>query len=66
MKKVEKLENNDWNGAIFAAAGIGRLNIRPENAINLHWMIPAPAQGAVMITALESDDEILSIGKFNS
>jgi hydroxymethylbilane synthase len=59
--RLEKLEKNDWNAAIFAAAGIGRLNIRPENAINLHWMIPAPAQGAVMITALESDEEIRTI-----
>ena len=50
--RLEKLESNDWNAAIFAAAGIGRLNIKPENAINLHWMIPAPAQGTVMITAL--------------
>lgn len=60
--RLEKLETNDrWNGAIFAAAGIGRLNIRPENAINLSWMIPAPAQGAIMITALENDTEILAI-----
>ncbi|RCT53708.1 hydroxymethylbilane synthase [Winogradskyella sp. KYW1333] len=59
--RLEKLESNDWNAAIFAAAGIGRLNIKPENAINLHWMIPAPAQGAVMITALESDEEIRTI-----
>ena len=59
--RLEKLENNNWNAAIFAAAGIGRLNIKPENAINLHWMIPAPAQGAVMITALESDEGIRTI-----
>jgi hydroxymethylbilane synthase len=60
--RLQKLEDNEhWNGAIFAAAGIGRLNIRPENAINLHWMIPAPAQGAIMVTALEKDEEILEI-----
>ncbi len=60
--RLQKLEDNDdWNAAIFAAAGIGRLNIRPENAINLHWMIPAPAQGAIMITALESDEETRAI-----
>ncbi|MCA0131371.1 hydroxymethylbilane synthase [Winogradskyella alexanderae] len=59
--RLEKLNQNDWNAAIFAAAGIGRLNLRPENAINLHWMIPAPAQGAVMVTALESDEEIRTI-----
>ena len=59
--RLEKLENSDWNGAIFAAAGIGRLNIRPENSINLQWMIPAPAQGSVMVTALERDEDIRQI-----
>lgn len=55
--RLQKLEaNEDWNGAIFAAAGIGRIGIRPEEAINLDWMIPAPAQGAIMITALDEDD----------
>lgn len=59
--RLEKLENSDWNGAIFAAAGIGRIGIRPEDAINLDWMIPAPAQGAIMITALEEDELTRSI-----
>ncbi|WP_194768274.1 hydroxymethylbilane synthase [Tamlana sp. I1] len=55
--RLQKLEDNEsWNGAIFAAAGIGRIGIRPEEAINLDWMIPAPAQGAIMITALEDDE----------
>lgn len=59
--RLQKVEDSDWNGAIFAAAGIGRIGIRPENAINLEWMIPAPAQGAIMITALEEDQEIRAI-----
>ena len=59
--RLQKLEDNDWNGAIFAAAGLGRIGLRPQNAINLDWMIPAPAQGAVMITALEEDEEIRAI-----
>lgn len=59
--RLEKLKNNDWNGAIFAAAGIGRIGLRPEEAINLDWMIPAPAQGAIMITALEEDEETRAI-----
>ena len=54
--RLEKLENNDWNGAVFAAAGLERLGKRPEGAINLSWMIPAPGQGAIMITCLEEDD----------
>ncbi|MGJ8548528.1 hydroxymethylbilane synthase [Winogradskyella wichelsiae] len=60
--RLEKLDaNEDWDAAIFAGAGLGRLNITPEDAINLHWMIPAPAQGAVMITALETDEETRAI-----
>ncbi|WP_338357686.1 hydroxymethylbilane synthase [Yeosuana marina] len=55
--RMQKLkDNDDWNGAIFAAAGLGRIGIRPEEAINLDWMIPAPAQGAVMITALKENE----------
>lgn len=62
--RLQKLEDNeDWNGAIFAAAGIGRIGIRPEEAINLDWMIPAPAQGAIMITALAEDEFVLSACK---
>jgi len=59
--RLQKLEDNDWNGAIFAAAGLGRLDMKPEESFNLEWMIPAPAQGAIMITALESNEETLAI-----
>lgn len=58
--RLQKLEeNNHWNGAIFAAAGMGRIGIRPENSINLDWMIPAPAQGAIMIAALQEDHFVI-------
>lgn len=59
--RLQKLEDSDWNGAIFAAAGLGRLDMKPEESFNLEWMIPAPAQGAIMITALESDDDVRTI-----
>ena len=42
----EKVAANDWNGAVFAAAGLERINLKPDSFINLDWMIPAPAQGA--------------------
>ncbi|WP_460220511.1 hydroxymethylbilane synthase [Psychroserpens sp. MEBiC05023] len=58
--RLEKLEKNNWNAAIFAAAGLGRIGIRPEETFNLDWMIPAPAQGAIMITALASDETSLA------
>ena len=59
--RLQKLEDSDWNGAIFAAAGLGRIDLRPEDAFNLDWMVPAPAQGAVMITALDEDEESRTI-----
>jgi len=52
----EKLEQSEWNGAIFAAAGLERIGLEPENTIGLTWMLPAPGQGAVMIAAMENDD----------
>ena len=42
--RMKKLNEGDWNGAVFAAAGLERINLKPENFINLDWMIPAPAQ----------------------
>ena len=59
--RLQKLEDNDWNGAIFAAAGLGRLDNRPEESFNLEWMVPAPGQGAIMVTALESDTGVRAI-----
>ncbi|APG60863.1 hydroxymethylbilane synthase [Christiangramia salexigens] len=54
--RLKKLEENNWNGAIFAAAGLERIEIKPENYIDLNWMIPAPAQGAMLVVAMEDDD----------
>ncbi len=60
--RLQKLEQNkNWNAAIFAAAGLGRINRRPENAINLNWMIPAPAQGAILIATLEENKALQTI-----
>lgn len=54
--RMQKLKDNNWNGAIFAAAGLERINLKPSEFINLDWMIPAPAQGAMLVVAMESDD----------
>lgn len=59
--RLQKLIDNNWNGAIFAAAGLERINLLPENHMMLDWMIPAPAQGAIMVTALKADTKILEI-----
>ncbi|MDG1803873.1 hydroxymethylbilane synthase [Flavicella sp.] len=61
--RLKKLEDNNWNGAIFAKAGLERINLLPKEHLVLDWMIPAPAQGAIMITALESDAFVLDACK---
>ena len=53
--RLQKVADSNWGGAIFAEAGLERINLKPENAIALDWMIPAPAQGA-MIVVCNADD----------
>ena len=53
--RMQKLSDSDWNGAIFAAAGLERINLKPANYIDLNWMVPAPAQGAMLVVAKEED-----------
>lgn len=54
--RLKKLADSNWNGAIFAAAGLERINLRPEHSIELDWMLPAPAQGAIMVVSRNEDD----------
>jgi hydroxymethylbilane synthase len=54
--RMQKLNDNKWNGAVFAAAGLERINLKPETFINLDWMTPAPAQGAMVVLAMENDN----------
>jgi hydroxymethylbilane synthase len=53
--RMQKLNESEWNGAVFAAAGLERINIKPKNYIDLDWMTPAPAQGAMVVVAMEKD-----------
>ncbi len=67
--RMQKLHENNWNGAVFAAAGLERLNFLNENQIKspsfvgvgeaLDWMIPAPAQGAMVVVAMANDEYVL-------
>jgi hydroxymethylbilane synthase len=54
--RMQKLKNSDWNGAVFAAAGLERIKLKPNDFIDLDWMIPAPAQGAMVIVAMQNDN----------
>lgn len=53
--RLKKLETEEWNGAIFAAAGLERIGLRPAQSIDLDWMLPAPAQGAIVVVCREHD-----------
>lgn len=62
--RLEKLKSNEsCDGALFAAAGIERINLAIPNYIELDWMIPAPAQGAIAVVCRADDDETIAICK---
>lgn len=64
--RLRKVEAHNWAGAIFAAAGLERINLRPQNAIDLDWMLPAPAQGAIMVVCRTGDAQVFkSCQSFN-
>ena len=53
--RLKKVAESNWHGAIFAAAGLERIGLRPEKSIELDWMLPAPAQGAIMVVCRDAD-----------
>ena len=54
--RLRKLSEENWDAAIFAQAGLERINLRPENSVVLDWMLPAPAQGAIVVVCRREDD----------
>lgn len=64
--RLIKLIENDWQGAIFAQAGLERIKLLPKDALTLDWMVPAPAQGAMVVAAMEKDAfTIAALSKMN-
>lgn len=59
--RLRKLAESNWHGAIFAAAGLERINVRPEASVDLDWMLPAPAQGTIAVVGRENDEKLLEI-----
>lgn len=53
--RLRKVADQNWEGAIFAAAGLERIGLRPEKSIDLDWMLPAPAQGAILVVCRDED-----------
>jgi hydroxymethylbilane synthase len=54
--RLKKLAEENWNAAIFAQAGLERIHLRPEKSLILDWMLPAPAQGAILVACREEDE----------
>ncbi|WP_066223174.1 hydroxymethylbilane synthase [Formosa haliotis] len=66
ITRLQKLETNNWDAAIFAKAGLERINVLPDQYIELDWMIPAPAQGAMVVVTLAKDKDITeAVSKLN-
>ncbi|NBC64466.1 MAG: hydroxymethylbilane synthase [Bacteroidetes bacterium] len=61
--RLQKVEDNNWHGAIFAAAGLKRIDLDHHISEYLDWMVPAPAQGAMAVMIREGDLEIESIAE---
>lgn len=59
--RLRKVYESQWNGAIFAKAGLERINILPKNAVDLNWMLPAPSQGAVVIVVREDNQKLFEL-----
>jgi hydroxymethylbilane synthase len=58
--RLRKLNESNWLGAIFSKSGLSRLNILPDNSIDLTWMVPAPAQGVIAIVCRSTDEELIN------
>lgn len=61
QKRLEKLGQSRWKGAIFAKAGLERLQLLQRKHVELDWMIPAPAQGAIGICCKKEATDIQSL-----
>ena len=58
--RIQKLKKSNWDAAIFAAAGLIRLELEHEIAQSLDWMLHAPAQGAVAVVYSEGNKAIFN------
>jgi hydroxymethylbilane synthase len=53
--RLAKVASSDWQGALFAAAGLARIGLTPSSSVPVDWMLPAPAQGAILVVRREED-----------
>ena len=57
--RIDKIKANNWDGAIFAQAGLERLFTDRTIYAPIDWMIPAPAQGAILVTTRAEETKLL-------
>ena len=58
--RLAKVKSNPWRGGIFAAAGLDRLGLLEglEGMEHLDWMVPAPAQGSILVVGLRGQSDL--------
>lgn len=54
--RVDKILATD--GGIVSAPGLERINLLPDNAELLDWMLPAPAQGIMAVIGRDGDPQL--------
>lgn len=59
--RIKKLRESNWDAAIFAAAGLERMDLHHEIAMRLDWMLPAPGQGAIAIVCRDNDKDVFDV-----
>ena len=59
--RLNKVSTKPWLGGIFALAGLERLEIKDLEVEILDWMLPAPAQGAVVVVAKSNRTDLKEI-----
>jgi hydroxymethylbilane synthase len=59
--RLEKVQTKGWDGAIFAAAGLERIDLGHHIDQYLDWMVSAAAQGAMAVMIREGDSEMNDI-----
>ncbi len=64
--RLEKVRTKGWDGAIFAAAGLQRIDLGHHISQYLDWMISAAAQGAMAVMVCEDDEKMrAAVSKLN-
>ena len=61
--RMDKLFSSNWEGAVFAKAGLERVELLGSHSQELKWMIPAPAQGAIGVVSRAKDTELIELLK---